>query len=189
MANLECIKKQRHYFAYKDPYSQSYGFSSSHVPMWELDNKKGWALKKWCFGTVVLEKTLESLLDSKEIKPVHPKGNQPWIFIGRFDAEAESPILWPHDVKSRLIGKDPDAGKDWRQEKGTTKDKLFGWHHRLDGNEFDQALGDDKGLGSLVCCSPWSHRESDTTEQLKNNNKGSFYQTQQLLWWEVEGSL
>ena len=116
MANLECIKKQRHYFAYKDPYSQSYGFSSSHVPMWELDNKKGWALKKWCFGTVVLEKTLESPLDSKEIKPVHPKGNQPWIFIGRFDAEAESPILWPHDVKSRLIGKDPDAGKDWRQE-------------------------------------------------------------------------
>ena len=108
------IKKQRHYFANKDPSSQSYGFSSSHVWMWELDCKESWEPKNWCFWTVVLEKTLESPLDRKEIKPVHPKGNQSWIFIGRTDSEAETPILWPPDVKSWLIGKDTDAGKDWR---------------------------------------------------------------------------
>ena len=105
------IKKQRYYFAYKGLNSQSYGFSSSHVQMWELDHKEGWASKNWCFQTVVLEKTLESSLDSKEIKPVNPKGNQLWIFIGRTDAEAEAPILWPPDAKSPLTGKDPDAGK------------------------------------------------------------------------------
>ena len=121
------IKKQRHYFADKDPYSQSYGFSSSHVWMWELDHKEGWVLKNWCFWTVVLEKTLESPLDCKEIQPVNPKGNQPWIFIGRTDAEAETPILWPPDEKTWLIGKDPDAGKDWGQkEKGTTEDEMVG---------------------------------------------------------------
>ena len=108
------IKKQRHYFANKGPYSQSYGFSSSHVWMWELDHNECWAPRNWCFQTVVLEKTLESPLDCKVIKPVHPKGNQPWIFIGRTDAE--TPILWLLDVKSWLIGKDPDAGKDWGQE-------------------------------------------------------------------------
>ena len=117
----QCIKKQRHYFACKGPYSQSYGFSGSHVWMWELDHKKDWALKNWCFQTLVLKKTLKIPLDSKEIKPVNHKGNQPWIFIGRTDTEAEVPILWPPDVKSHLIGKDPDAGKDWRQEKGTTE--------------------------------------------------------------------
>ena len=117
------IKRQRHDFANKGPSSQSYGFSSSHVWMWELNYKENWALKNWCFWTVVLEKTLESLLDCKEIQPVHPKGNQSWIFIGRTDAEAETPILWPPDVKSWLIWKDPDAGKDWREEgKGTTED-------------------------------------------------------------------
>ena len=138
------IKKQRHYFADKVPSSQSYGFSSSHVWMWELDYKRSWILKNWCFGTVVLEKTLESPLDSKEIKPVNPKGNPPWIVIGRTDAEA--PILWPPDVKSWLIGKDLDAGKDWGQEeKGTTEDQMVGWHHRLKGHEFEQALGDGKG--------------------------------------------
>ena len=127
------IKRQRHYFTNKSPTSQSYGFSSSHVWMWELDNKEGWALKNWYFQTVVLEKTLESSLDSKKIKPVNRKGNQTWIFIGRTDAEA--PILWPSDVKSQLTGKDPDAEKDWRQvEKGTTEDEMFGWHHRLDGH-------------------------------------------------------
>ena len=115
------VKKQRHHFPDKSPCSQSYGFSSSHVRMWELDHKEGWAPENWCFRTVVLEKTLESPLDSKEIKAVNPKGNQSWIFIGRTDAEAEAPILWPPDAKSWLTGKDSDAGKDWRQEKGTQR--------------------------------------------------------------------
>ena len=115
------IKKQRHHFVGKGLYSQSYSFSSSHVRMLELDHKEGWALKNWCLSTVVLEKTLESPLDCKEIQPVHSKGNQSWIFIGRTDAEAEAPVLWPLDVKNLLLGKDPDAGKDWRQEqKGMT---------------------------------------------------------------------
>ena len=126
----------------KGPYSQSYGFSSSHVWMWELDHKEGWALKNWCFWTVVLKKTLESPLDCKEIQPVHPKGKQFWIFIGRTDAKAEAPILWPPDAKNLFIGKDPDAGKDWRQEeKGMTEDEMVGWHHRLDGHEFEQVPG------------------------------------------------
>ena len=121
------IKKQRHYFADKGPSSQSYGFSSSHVWMWELDSKKSWALKNWCFWTVVLEKTLESPLDRKEIKPVSPKGNQSWIFTGRTDAEPETLLLWPPDAKSWLTGKDPDTGKDWRhEEKGTTEDEMVG---------------------------------------------------------------
>ena len=128
------IKKQRHYFANKGPSSQSYGFSSIHVWKWELDYKESWAPKNWCFWTVVLEKTLESPLDCKEIKPINPKGNQSWIFIGRTDAEAEAPILWPPEVNSRLIRKDPDAGKNWRQEgKGMTENKMVGWHHRLNG--------------------------------------------------------
>ena len=136
------IKKQRHCFANKGPSSQSYGFSSSHVWMWELDHKEGWVLKNWCFWTVMLEKTLESPLDCKEIQPVHPKGNQSWIFIGRVDAEAEISILWPPDGKNRTIGKDPDAGKDWRQEeKGTAEDKMVGWHHQLDGHKLEQAPG------------------------------------------------
>ena len=138
MTNLDSILKQRHYFANKRPSSQGYGFSSSHVWMWKLDSKEGWAPKHWCFWTVVLEKTLESLLDCKEIQPVHPKGNQSWIFIGSTDAEAETLILWPPDVKNWLIWKDPDAGKDWRQEeKGTTQDEMVGWHHRLNGDEFE----------------------------------------------------
>ena len=121
------IKKQRHHFGDKSASSQSYGFSSSHVQIWELNHKLGWMPKNWCFQNVVLEKTLESPLDSKEIKPVHPKGNRSWIFIGRTDAEAEAPILWPHDVKSLLIRKDPDAGKDWRQKKkGVTEDEMVG---------------------------------------------------------------
>ena len=119
------IKKQRHYFANKGPSSQSYGFSSSHVWMWDLDHKEGWAPKKWCFWTVVLEKTLESPLDCKEIQSVNPKGNQSWIFIGRIDAETEALILWPPDAKSRLIRKDPDSRQDWRQEKGTTKEEML----------------------------------------------------------------
>ena len=129
-----------------------YGFSSSHVWVWELDSKESWALKNWCFWTVVLEKTLESPLDSKEIQLVHPKRNQSWIFIGRTDAEAETPILWPPDAKSWLIGKDPDAGQDWRQEeKGTTEDEMVGWPHWLNGHEFEQAPGVDDGQESLAC--------------------------------------
>ena len=131
------IKKQRHYFADKSPSSQSYGFSSSHVWMWEVDYKESWALKNWCFWTVVLEKTLENPLDCKEIKLIVPKGNQSWIFIGRADAKAETPILLPHDTKNWLYRKDPDAGKDWRrEEKGTTEDEMVGWHHWLNGHEF-----------------------------------------------------
>ena len=132
------IKQERHYFVNKGLSRQGYGFSSGHVRMWELDYKEIWALKNWCFWTVVLEKTLESPLDSKEIQPVHFKGDQPWVFIGRTDVEAETPILWPPDVKSRLTGKDPDAGKDWGQkEKGTTEDEMAGWHHWLHGHEFE----------------------------------------------------
>ena len=165
------IKKQRHYFANKGSYSQSYGFSSSHVWMWELDHKESWAPKNWCFWTVVLEKTLESPLDCKEIKPINPKGNQSWIFIGRTDAEAEAPILWPPDVKSQLIRKDPDAGKDWRQEgKGMTEDKMVGWHQWLSGHEFEQTPGDGEGQGDMVFCSPWGRKELDMTEPLKNNS-------------------
>ena len=122
------IKKQRHYFVSKGPSSQSYGFSSSHVWVWELKYKENWALKNWCFWTVVLEKTLESPLGCKEIQPVHPK-DQSWVFIWRTDAKAETPVLWPPDAKSWLIGKDPDLGKDWRQEKGIPEDEMVEWHH------------------------------------------------------------
>ena len=129
------IKKQRHYFANKVPSSQGYGFSSSYVWMWELGYKESWVPKNWCFWTEVLEKTLENPLDCKEIQPVHPKGNQSWVFIGKTDAE--TPILWPPDAKNWLTGKDPEAGQDWRQEgKGTTEDEMVGWHHWLDGHEF-----------------------------------------------------
>ena len=132
------IKKQRHYFANKGPSSQGYDFCSSHLWMWELGYKESWVQKNWCFWTAVLEKTLESPLDCKEIKPVNPKGNQSWIFIGRTDAEAETPILWPPDAKNWLIRKDPDAGKDWRQEeKGMTEDEMVEWHHQLNGYEFE----------------------------------------------------
>ena len=129
------IKKQRHYFANKGPSGQNYGFSNSHIWLWVLDRmfKESWVPKNWCFWTVVLEKTPESPLDCKEIKPVHPKGDQSWTLIGRTDAEAEAPILQPPDVKNWLTGKDPDAGEDWRQEeKGTIEDEMVGWHHRLD---------------------------------------------------------
>ena len=135
--------------------------------MWELDYQESWASKNWWFWTVVLEKTLESPLDCKEIQPVPPKGNQSWIFIGETDAEAETPILWQPVTKSWLIGKDPDAGKDWRQkEKGTAEDEMVGWHHQLNGHEFEQALGAGDGQSCLECCSPWGLKELDTTEQL-----------------------
>ena len=135
-------KKQRHYFVNKGVSSQGYGFSSSHVWMWELDYKESWVPKNWCFWTVVLEKNLESPLDCKEIQPVHPKGDQSWVFIGGPDAEAETPVLWPSDVKNWLIWKDPDAGKDWGQEeKWTSEDEMVGWHHLHNGHEFGWTPG------------------------------------------------
>ena len=154
------VKNQRHYLANKDLSSQSYCFSSSLVWMWELDYKESWAPKNGYFWAVILEKTLETPLDSKEIQPVNPKGNQSWIFIVRTDAEAETPILWPLDAKNWFIGKDPDAGKNWGQEeKGTTEDEMVGWHHWLDGHVFEQAPGVGVGQGSLACCSPWGCKE------------------------------
>ena len=138
---------------------------------WLDKDKERWAPKNWCFWTVVLEKTLESPLGWKEIQPVHPKGNQSRIFIGRTDAEAETTIFWPYDSKNWLIGKDPDAGQDLWEEKGVTEDEIAGWHHRLNGHEFEQTLGDSEGQGSLACCwSPRGHRESDTTEWSNSNN-------------------
>ena len=151
--------------------------------MWELDYKESWALKNWYFWTVVLEKTPGSPLDSEETKSVHPKGNQSWIFIGRTDADAETPILWPPDAKSQLTGKDTDAGKDWRQEeKGMTEDEMVGWHHRLNGHEFEQAPGVGDGQGSLACCHPRVRKESHTAERLNWTERISC-RPWGLIWW------
>ena len=167
-----CFVRPRHYFAEKGLSSQSYGFSSSHVQMWELDHKESWAPKNWCFWTVMLEKTVEIPLDCKEIKPVKPKGNKSWIDIGRTDAEA--PILWPPDAKNWLIGKNPDAGKDWRwEEKGMTEDEMVGWHHWLNEHEFEQAPRVGDGQGSLAWCSLGGRKESNTTEQLNWTDSAS----------------
>ena len=161
------IPKQRYYFVNKGPSSQGYGFSSGPVWMWEVDCEESWAPKNWCFWTVALEKTLGSPLDCKEIQPVHPKGDQSWVFIGRTDAEAETLILWPLHAKSWLIWKDPDAGKDRRQEeKGTTEDEMAGWHHRLHAHEFGWTPGVGDGQGGLACWDSKGHKESDTTEGL-----------------------
>ena len=146
-------------------------FPSSHVQMWELDHKEGWALKNWCFQTVVLEKTLESPLDCKEINQSILKENQPWIFLGRTDAGTEALICWPPDTKSQLIGKDPDAGKDWKQKKRVTEDEMVGWHRQVNGHELGPTPGDCEGQGGLVCCSLWCGKESDTTRRLNNNNQ------------------
>ena len=162
MKNIQYNSKLR-----KGPSSQGYGFSSGHVWMLELDYKESWVLKNWCFWTVVLEKTRESPLDCKEIQPVHPKEDQSWVFIVRIDVEAETPILWPPDVKSWLVWKDPDAGKDWGQEeKGMTQDEMVGWHDQLNGHGFGwtRAVGD--GQGGLACCGSWGRKELDMTEQL-----------------------
>ena len=156
-------KKKRHHFSNKGPYSQSYSSSSSNVQIWQLDHKEVRALKNWCFQTVVLKKTLESHLDSKEIKLVNLKGNQHWILNGRTDAEAEALVLRPPDAKRWLIGKDPNAGKDWGQEKGATEDETVEWHHWLNGHELGQTPGDSEGQGGLACCSPWGSKESDIT--------------------------
>ena len=138
----------------------------SHIWMWELDCEESWAPKNWCFWTVVLKKTLESPLDCKEVQPVHSKGDQPWVFFGRNDAKAETPVLCPPHVKSWLIGKDSDTGRDWGQEKGTTQDEMAEWHHRLDGCEFEWTPGDGDGQGGLVCCDSWDRKELDMTERL-----------------------
>ena len=162
MTNLDSMLKSRD-ITDKGLSSQSYGFSVSQVCMGELDNKEIWVLKNWCFWTMMLEKILESPLDSKEIKLVIPRGNQSWIFMGM----TEAAILWPPDVKNWLTGKDPDAGKDWRpKKKGTTEDEMIGWHHWLNGQEFEHTLWVGDGQGSLACCSPWGCKELDTTEWL-----------------------
>ena len=161
MTNLGSVVKSRDHLADKDPCSWRCGFSSSHVQMWELGHKEDWALKNWCFWIVVLEKTLENPLDNKEIKPVNNKGSQPLIFFGRADGKVKSPRIWSYDAKSLLIGKDPDARKDWGQgKKGTTEDETEGWHHWFNRSEFEQTLGNSEEQGSLVCCSPWGHKES-----------------------------
>ena len=162
MTNLDSILKSN-----KGPSSQGYGFSSGHVWMRELDCEESWALKNWCFWTVMLEKTLESPLDCKEIQQVHTKGDQSWVFFGRTDAKAETPVLWPPHAKSWLMGKDSDAGKDWGQEeKGMTENEMTGWHHRLNGLEYEWTPGDGDGQEGLVCCDSWGLKKLDTTERL-----------------------
>ena len=163
------IQKQRHYFVNKGPCSQSYGFSSSHIWMWEMDYKESWEPKNWCFWTVVLEKTLESPLDCKEIQPVYPKRNQSRLFIGRTDVEAETPILWPPNSRNWLIGKDPDAGKDrGQEEKGVTEDEMVGWHHSMDMSlsELQETVKDREAWYG----SAFDHKKLDTTEWLNNNS-------------------
>ena len=178
------IKKQRHYFVNKGPSSQGYGLSSGHVWMWELDYKENWVQKNWCFWTVVLENMLESPLDCKEIQLVHPKGDHSWVFTGRTDVEAETLILWPPDAKSWLIWKDPDAGKDWGQEeKGTAEDEMVGWHHQLNGREFERTPGVGDGQGDLACCSSWGCKESDMTEWLKWTELNQAA-TILIIWWK-----
>ena len=170
----QCIKQQRYYFANKGLSSQNSGFSSSHVGMWGLDYEESWAPKNWCFWTVVLEKTLENPLDCQEIQPIHPEGNQSWIFFGRTHAEAETPILWPPDVKNWLIGKDPDVGKDWRQEeKGMKEDEMVGWHHWLNGVWVNSGSWWWTGR---PCCSLWGRKELDMTEW-QNWTELNFYGT------------
>ena len=168
MTNLDSILKSRDItLPTKVRLVKAMVFSCSHVWMWELDYKESWALKNWCFWIVVLDKTLESPLDCKEIQAVHYEGDQSWVFIERTDVEAETPILWPPHAKNWLIRKDPDAGKDWkRKEKGLTEDKMVGWHHRLNGYEFGWTLGVGNGQRGLVHCGSWCCKESDTTEWL-----------------------
>ena len=160
------IKKQRHYFVNKGPSTHGYGFSSSHLWMWDLNYKESWVSKNWCFWTVMLAKTLESPLDCKEIQPVHPKGDQSWVFIRGSDV-SETPILWPPDAKNWLIWKDPDAAKDWGQvEKGTTEDEIVGWHHQLNGHEFRWTPEVGHGQRGLACCISWGCYKSYMTERL-----------------------
>ena len=156
------------------------------VMIWELDRKESRGPKNWCFWTVLIEKTLESPLDCKEIHLIHPKGSQSWMFIGRTDAKAEAPILWPPDVKNWLIGKDPDTGKDWRwEEKGVTEDGMVVWHHWLDGHEFEQALRVGDEHGSLACCTPWGHKESDMGHNWANELNWVVLLPDATMGWEL----
>ena len=166
MTNLDSMLNSRHYFANKGPSGQGYGFPSGHIWMWELDCEENLALNNWCFWTVVLEKTLESPWNCKEIQPVHPKGYQSWVSIERPDVEAGTPVIWPPDVKSLLIRKDPDPVKDWGQEKGTTEDEMIAWHHWHNGHGFGWTPGVSDGQGGLACYSPWGCKKLDTTEWL-----------------------
>ena len=168
MTNLDSILKSKDItLLLKVHLVKAFGFSSSQVWMWELDYKESWVPRNWCFWTVVLEKTLESPLDCKEIQSVHPNGDQSWVLIGRTDVKAETPILWPPDAKSWLIWKDSDAGKDGRcEEKGTTEDEMVGWHQRLNGRESEWTPGVGDRQGGLVYCSPWGCKQLDTTERL-----------------------
>ena len=176
MTNLDSILWSRDIVLLTKAHLFKAVFSSGHLWMWELDYKESWALKNWCFWTVMLEKTLESPLDCKEIQPVYPKRDQSWVFIGKTDAEAETLILWPPDAKSWLIGKDFDAGRDWGQEeKGTTQDEMAGWHHWLDGHEYEWTLGVGDGQGGLACCDSWGRKESDTTERLNWTELNSLF--------------
>ena len=181
------IQKQRYYFANGSPFCQGYGFSSDHVWMWELDCDESWVPKNWYFWTVVLEKTLESPLHCQEIQSVHSKGDQPWVFFGRNDAKAETLVLWPPHVKSWLIGKDPDAGRDWGQEeKGTTEDEMAGWHHWLDGRNSEWTPGVGDGQGGLACCDSWGRKESDTIERLnwtELNWEGDSFSVSSVFRW------
>ena len=160
----QCVEKQRHYFADKRLYSQGCGLPSGPVWLWKLGHKEGWALKNCYLRTVVLEKTLESPLDSKDIKPVNPKGNQPSVLIGRTDGKAKTPVFWSSDANSWLIGKVPDAGKEWGQkEKRASEDEMTGCHHWFNGHELGQTSGGGEGQGGLACCSLWGHKELDMT--------------------------
>ena len=176
MTNLDSVMKSRDIILPAEVcLVKAMVFSCGHAWLWELDCEECWGPKNWCFWTVVMENTLESPLGCKEIQPVHPKGDQSWMFTGRTDTEAETPILWPPHAKSWLIGKDSDAGRDsGQEEKGTTEDEMAGWLHWLDGRESEWTPGVGDGQGGLACCNSWGHKESDTTEQLNWT---------ELNWW------
>ena len=183
MTNIDCVEKQRHYPVNKGPHSQGYGLPCGHVWLWKLDCKEGRTPKNWGLPTVVLEKTPESPLDSKEIKPVSLKRDQPWIFTGRTDAEAEAPVFWSSDANRQLIRKVPDAGKDWGQkEKRALEDEMAGQHHRCNKHGLRQTPGDGEGQGGLACCNPWSHEELDMTGQLNSNSNKYCNLLYHLLW-------
>ena len=178
----QCVKKQRHHSTNKGPYSQDYGLPSGHVWLWDLDCKEDRAPENWCLRTMVLEKTSGSSLDSEEIKPINLKGNQPWILIRRTDLEAEAPVFWSPDVNRWLIGKVPNAGKDWRQkEKRASEDEMAGWHNQCNGHELGQTLGDGRGQGGVACCSLWGCKESDKTGRLNNNAWDSSHSASHVL--------
>ena len=187
MTNLESCWKTETLLFDKGPYSQGYGLPSGHMQLWELDYKEGRMPKNWCLWTVVLEKNPESPLDSKAIKPVNLKGDQPWLFTGRTHAEAEAPVFWSSDANRQFIGKVPDAGKDWGQEeKRVSEDEMAGWHHWSNGHELGQTPGDGERQGNLACCSPRGCKELDTTGQLNNNNSPPPTWSLGWKWWSSQ---